>query len=257
MSGIPERRATGLERAIAGRKAPRPTPLDALRLARRRWFAGERLDMGALARALGVSRATLYSWVGSREQLLGEVVWSFAREGVRQARESAVGSGVDYVVDVVERFDRMNASFPPLRRFIEQDPELALRVLASKDGPVQARMIAACRDLLAEQVAAGALTPALDVDTLAYLMIRIAESFLYSDLITGSEPDVEKAVEAVRVLLHAPPLPPRRRTAPAKSPRPRRASGATPQARARSRARGESVRNSLPSSPTSTTSSTS
>jgi AcrR family transcriptional regulator len=213
MSRTSDRPATGLERAIATRGVLRPTPLDALRLARRRWFAGDRIDMGALARDLGISRATLYSWVGSREQLLGEVVWSFAREGVRQAREGAVGSGVDYIVDVVERFDRMNASFPPLRRFIEQDPELALRVLASKNGPVQGRMIATCRELLAEQVAAGAFTPALDLDSLAYLMIRIAESFLYSDVIAGSEPDVDKAVEAVRVLLHAPPLPPRPKVA--------------------------------------------
>ena len=45
-------------------------------------------------------------------------------------------------------------------------------------------------------------------------MIRIAESFLYSDVIAGSEPDVEKAVEAVRVLLHAPPLPPRMKVTP-------------------------------------------
>jgi AcrR family transcriptional regulator len=192
-------RPTALERARA--VAPRPTPLDALRLARRRWFANERLDMGALARELGVSRATLYSWVGSRERLIGEVIWSFAEEGLRQALEEARGSGAEYILDVVERFARMNAAFGPLRRFIEQDPELALRVLTSKNGPVQERMIDAARELLAGQVAAGELTPALDLDTLAYLLIRVNESFLYSDVITGSEPDVDKALEAIRLLL--------------------------------------------------------
>jgi AcrR family transcriptional regulator len=198
-------RTTALERARG--ETPRPTPLDALRLARRRWLANERLDMGALARELGISRATLYSWVGSRERLIGEVIWSFAEEGLRQALEGASGSGPAYVLDVVERFARLNASFEPLRRFIEQDPELALRVLTSKKGPVQERMIGAARELLTEQVAAGKLTPALDVDTLAYLMIRVNESFLYSDLITGSEPDVDKALDVVRILLHAGPLP--------------------------------------------------
>jgi AcrR family transcriptional regulator len=195
------KRTTALERALDG--GGRPTPLDALRLGRRRWLAGERLDMGALARELGVSRATLYSWVGSREKLIGEVIWSFAEAGVRQAREEAGGTGADYVVDVVDRFAHLNAAFEPLRRFIEQDPELALRILTSKDGPVQGRMIAVARELLAEQIEAGALSPALDVDTLAYLMVRVNESFLYSDLITGSEPDVDKGVEVVRVLLHA------------------------------------------------------
>ena len=205
-------RPTALERALASEGAtPRPTPLDALRLARRRWLAGERIDMGALAAELGISRATLYSWVGSRERLIGEVLWSFAENGLAQARAAARGSGADYIVDVVERFARLNATFEPLRRFVEQDPELALRVLTSKNGPVQSRMIDVAKELLSEQVDAGRLTPALDVDTLAYLMVRVNESFLYSDVITGSDPDVDKGVEVVRVLLHAGPLPPRRK----------------------------------------------
>jgi AcrR family transcriptional regulator len=194
-------RATALERARQAE--PRPTPLDALQLARRRWLTGERLDMGGLAKELGISRATLYSWVGSRERLIGEVIWSFAEQGLRQATEAARGEGADYVVGVVDRFARLNASFEPLRRFIEQDPELALRILTSKKGPVQERMIAAARSLLEEQVAAGKLTLPLDIDTLAYLMIRVNESFIYSDVITGSEPDVDKAVEVVRLLLRA------------------------------------------------------
>jgi tetracycline repressor-like protein len=70
-------------------------------------------------------------------------------------------------------------------------------------------MIAAARELLEEQVQAGTPHPALDIDTLAYTMIRVAESFLYSDVIAGSEPDVDKAVDVVRLMLHAPPLPDR------------------------------------------------
>jgi AcrR family transcriptional regulator len=175
--------------------------------------------MGALAKELGVSRATLYSWVGTRERLIGEVIWSFAADGVRQSREAATGRGPDYVVDVFERFIRLNARFEPLRRFIEQDPELALRVLTSKNGPVQARMIAVSRELLDEQIDAGALTPALDPDALAYTIVRIAESFLYSDVIAGSEPDIEQAVEVVRVLLHAPPPPREKRRARSKRSR--------------------------------------
>jgi AcrR family transcriptional regulator len=195
---------TPLERALGSDgNTTRPTPLDALALARRRWLAGERLDMGALARDLGISRATLYSWVGSRERLIGEVLWSFADDGLRQAREAATGAGADYVVDVFRRFIYLNATFEPLRRFIERDPELALRVLTSKDSPVQGRMIAAAHDLLAQQVEAGALAPALDLDTLAYTLIRVAESFLYSDVITGSEPDVDKAVDVAGALLRA------------------------------------------------------
>jgi AcrR family transcriptional regulator len=198
---------TRLERAL--RATPRPAPVDALALARQRWLAGERLDMGALAKELGVSRATLYSWVGSRERLIGEVLWSFAEQGIAEARAQAGGIGAERIVDVFDRFTHANASFAPLRRFIEQDAELALRVLTSKRGPVQERMIAVARELLVAEVEAGALEPALDVDTLAYLLVRVAESFVYSDIITGTEPDVEKAIDVVRVLLHSPPPPPR------------------------------------------------
>jgi AcrR family transcriptional regulator len=190
---------TRLEREL--RAKPRPTPVDALALARRRWLAGERLDMGALAKELGVSRATLYSWVGSRERLIGEVLWSFAEQGMAQARADATGTGADYIVDVFDRFTHANASFAPLHRFIEQDAELALRVLTSKQGPVQERMIAVARELLVAEVEARTFEPALDVDTLAYLLVRVAESFIYSDIITGTEPDVEKAIEVVRILL--------------------------------------------------------
>jgi len=124
---------------------------------------------------------------------------------LKQARTAATGAGADRIVDVFQRFIHLNATFKPLRRFIEQDPELALRVLTSKRSPVQGRMIAAARELLAEEARTGALTPALEADTLAYTLIRVAESFLYSDVIAGSEPDVKRAVEVVRVLLHARP----------------------------------------------------
>src|SRR5215471_842031 len=206
MSANPNPKQTALERAVLEPAAvARPTPLDALGLARKRWLAGERLDMGALAEELGISRATLYTWVGSKDRLLGEVLWSFAADGVEQAKAQAKGTGADYVVDAFERFARMNASFEPLLRFVAREPELALRLITSKHGPVQARMIAATRKLLTEQAQAGELELAFDADTLAYLIIRVAESFIYSDVITGSEPDVDKAVDVVRVLLHAPP----------------------------------------------------
>jgi AcrR family transcriptional regulator len=196
---------TALERAILGTAAAKPVPLDALRLARKRFLAGERLDMGALAEELGISRATLYTWVGSKERLLAEVLWSFAANAFKQASAEANGTGADYILDVFERYARMNAAFEPNIRFVEREPELALRLIASKHAPVQGRMIAATRELLIEQVEAGALELAFDADTLAYLIIRVAESFIYSDVITGSEPDVDKAVEVVRALLHTAP----------------------------------------------------
>jgi AcrR family transcriptional regulator len=208
---------TYLERAL---EAPAPsavTPLDALRLARERWLADGRLDMGSLAAELGVSRATLYRWVGSRERLLGEVLWSLAEVAIRDARAAASGSGPDFLTDSIERYMRAASEFVPVKRFVEQDPEYALRVLASKHSPMQRRSIAAMREQLAEQVQLGRLVPALELDDLAYVIVRIVESYLYSDVIAGTEPDIGRAVEVIDALLHAPPARRRRRRARARS----------------------------------------
>src|SRR2546425_7072652 len=153
----PEPPMTSLERALNGNGAAPATPLDALRLARERWLESGRLDMGDLAADLGVSRATLYRWVGTKERLLGEVLWTFAEASFHDALAAARGSGADYVAEMVERYLGAAAEFEPVRRFIEQDPEYALRVIASKHSPLQRRSVAALRDVLAEQVEAGAL----------------------------------------------------------------------------------------------------
>jgi AcrR family transcriptional regulator len=198
-------RPTFLERALDAETEPAVTPLDVLEAARRIWLDGSRLEMGSLATELGLSRATLYRWVGSKERLLGEVAWSFAQDTFEQARKRVGGSGADYIAGVIERYLRSAIAFPALRRFIEHDPEYALKVMTSKHSPMQRRSVAATRELLAEQVEAGTFQAPLDLDTLAYVIVRIAESFLFGDIITGSEPDVDQACEAIEALLHAPP----------------------------------------------------
>jgi AcrR family transcriptional regulator len=195
-------KTTRLSRALTDGETPaRPTPLDAFRLARRKWLAGERIDMGALAAELGVGRATLFRWVGSRELLLGEIVWSVQQPFIERARTEVKGNGPAAVAEVCERMMRATLSFAPLRRFIESDPEYALRVLTSKSSTVQSHNIEAMRAGLEEQVAAGHLRPKLPVDTLAFVIVRLAESFVYADIISGREPAVDQAGAAIRVLL--------------------------------------------------------
>jgi AcrR family transcriptional regulator len=197
---------TSLERALDGGPGTPATPLDALRVAREQWLASGRLDMGALAGELGISRATLYRWVGTRERLLGEVLWTLAAAAIREARARAKGTGADFLADSIERYMRAALQSEPVTRFLRQEPELALRVLTSKHSPMQRRSIAAMAEQLREQVQAGKLEPALDPDDLAYVIVRIVESYLFSDLITGTEPDVDKAVDTIYALLHAPPV---------------------------------------------------
>ena len=83
-----------------GAAEPPAVPPEVLRLARRRLAAGERLEMSSLAAELGVNRVTLYRWVGSRERLLVEVLWSMAESALRRVR-SEVPAAPDRAVKVV------------------------------------------------------------------------------------------------------------------------------------------------------------
>jgi AcrR family transcriptional regulator len=196
---------TVLQRHLAGEVRAPVGPLDALRAARRRFLAGRRLDMSELAGALGISRATLYRWVGDREQLLGEVLWSFAEAGLEEARahadRTAKDQGVDWVVRYNAHFVRATAGFEPIRRFLEAEPDAGLRVLTSNRGVAEGRLIESLRATLDERVASGHLKLRLDPGDLAYVIVRISESFIWREFITGDEPDLDRASDVVRVLL--------------------------------------------------------
>ena len=192
---------TPLERRLAGEEEAGVSPLDAFAAARRRFLRRERIDMQELAAELGISRATLYRWVGSRDQLLGEVIWSLGEIELARDRATVSQRGVEGFVEVYEHFLGATASNPAMRHLLETAPEAALRILTSKAGVVQRRLIDVTRGMLQELVDAGELEPRLDLDDLAYVLVRVGEAFSWTDFITGDEPDVSKAAEVVRVLL--------------------------------------------------------
>jgi AcrR family transcriptional regulator len=193
---------TILERHLAARNQERPvTPTDVLYAARRRFLRSQRIDMNELAQELGIGRATLYRWVGSRDQLLGEVLWSLAEQGLARARSEAGGRGAAWVLGVYSRFGELIVELEPLRHFVKSEPECALRVMTSKASPLQRRVVDAFREVLVEARERSGLRLRLDPETLAFAMVRIAESFLWTDLITGEAPDLVKAREVTEVLL--------------------------------------------------------
>ena len=176
----------------------RPTPLDAFLLARRRFLAGERIDMSALAAELGVNRVTLYRWVGSREKLLVEVIWSLARKTLdNEIRAGERHTGSERVVTTVGRFVAATLSNPGFARFLADEGELAMRLLTSREHDFQPRLIDAVRDLLEQE----RLDLPADLDDVAYTMVRIVESYIYLDLILGERPDAGRAEAILRLLL--------------------------------------------------------
>ncbi|WNG32594.1 TetR/AcrR family transcriptional regulator [Archangium violaceum] len=181
----------------------RATPQQLFALAMDWWTKGERFDIGRMAQELGVSRATVFRWVGTRELLYGEVLSSLFAEALDTARKEARGEGAELITDITQRLLHFIVQDEPLRRFVQQDPEYAMRVLMSKSSTVEQRNAASVRAALEDGVRAGLIRPAMDLDALAYVIIRIGESFLYRDAITGDPPDVQSAITAIRILLTA------------------------------------------------------
>jgi AcrR family transcriptional regulator len=179
--------------------------MDAFALARKYWLDYKRIDIGEMAVELGVARATLFRWVGTRENLYGEVIASLFTRSLDRALALAKSPGLEQFFEVTERLLVTLVSSGPLRTFVTSDPEFALRVLTSKHSPVQHRCVQAFRLQIEKHTADGSMEPALPAEDLAYLLVRIVESFLYRDVITGAEPDMTAALQAIRILVTAKP----------------------------------------------------
>jgi AcrR family transcriptional regulator len=179
----------------------KPTALDAFLLARRKFLAAERIDMSALAQELGVNRVTLYRWVGSRDKLLVEVIWSLGARTLRNEAKRTRRTGSERIVTVVGRFIAAVLSNPGFSRFLAEEGELAMRLLTRRENDFQPRLIDAVEKLLAEEVDAGRMDLPADLRDVAYTMVRIIESYIYLDLIIGEEPAARRAESILRLLL--------------------------------------------------------
>src|SRR3954471_7499401 len=198
----PSATPTRLQQALTGDAAlRRPTPVDAFLLARRKFLAAERIDMSALADELGVNRVTLYRWVGSREQLLVEVVWSLASRTLEKVDARVRAKGAERIVRVVTRFLEAVISNEGMRRWLAEEGELAMRLLTRHDTDFQPRLIDAIQRLLQEETEAGRLDLPVELREVAYVIVRLIESYTYLDLITGEEPDARRAEPVLRLLL--------------------------------------------------------
>ena len=185
-----------------GTTPPEEIPPEIFQAALATFTERRRLDMRAMAAELGMGRATLYRKVGNRDRLLGEVVWFLTRRALVAAIEQAGDrTGADRVVAVADSFMSFVRAQQDLRRLLEAEPEAALRILTSKQGPVQQGIVEALERLLAQEEERGHLRLSIDRYTLAYVIVRVGESFLYADVIADNEPDVKAAVEVVARLL--------------------------------------------------------
>jgi AcrR family transcriptional regulator len=183
-------------------REPRPTskktPMDAFELASRWFLAGRRIDMVQLATEVGVSRATLYRWVGSREALLAEVIWSATGAELENIRGRLTSSGLDAIRTALEAALTMIRNAEALRKFVAEDPEYALRLLTTRQSVVQNGLVNWCTQLVADHLRVREDT---DVADLSYAIVRVAEGFAWSDMITGEEPSPQRAIKIIDMLI--------------------------------------------------------
>lgn len=191
------------------RDGEHPDVVRAFDRAREAFIAGRRIDMGTLAASLGIDRTSLFRWVGNRDALLGEVLWSLAVPTLvhADAATAAEPAGAARVAALLTRFvDDLNTA-DYFRDFLRREPARALRLLTTKESPIQRRYVATVEWLIARDLTDGArataLGGAIDAHSLAYLLVRVSESFTYADLISGDQPSAQRAGQAFRLLLRA------------------------------------------------------
>ncbi|WP_241896161.1 QsdR family transcriptional regulator [Rhodococcus sp. 66b] len=94
----------------------------------------------------------------------------------------------------------MSAAVLGCFRQLTREPQKALCILTTGLGPIQGTMVESVRRLIEAEIPEQ-IRPDLPVEDMAYLLVRVGESFIYNDLLTGGTPDTEKARLAFRLIL--------------------------------------------------------
>jgi AcrR family transcriptional regulator len=188
-------------------RPPAASREDVLAAALHRYLRGRRVDVRAIAAELGLGRTTIYRWFGSREGLLGEVLFCATEPLIAAARAGARGRGGRGLLDTFDRLNRSLADAPALRQFLEQERDAALRIITSSGGTLQPRMVARITGLIEDEVRAGNYEPPVEPATLGYAIVRLAEAFLFNDAAAGMRGDVDRLREVEAAILGVKPSP--------------------------------------------------
>jgi AcrR family transcriptional regulator len=172
-----------------------------------RWINdGKRLDMQGLADELGISRATLFRHVGSREELLTEALWVITERTLAAAAaqwEAERPGGELHTPGTGRHINAVVSQSKSLRRLLDDEPALTLRVLTDPRGRVQTGIVTFIEALLRRDIAEFGLVSLIEPDALAYALVRLGESFLYADVLAARKPDVVTADRLQQALVHS------------------------------------------------------
>jgi AcrR family transcriptional regulator len=179
----------------------RPSVNDLLALAKQRFLEDKFESIEQLSAELGISRSVAYKWVGNSEQLLSLVIAQITEDSFNEVCSQVKSKGAKRVIDVLMQISHKVAAQKAHRRLVEKNPEKFLRMIASKAAPIQSKSIQLTQALLEEEQSRGRLQLPFDAHTLAYVLVRVCESFLYAETIANEPMDFEKEELALKALL--------------------------------------------------------
>lgn len=188
------------------RPGPGPRGTRAVALAARWIHDGRRLDMQRLAAELGVSRVTLFRHAGGREELLSRALWLLTERALAAAAarwEAERPAGELHTPGFGREVNAIVARSAGLRRLLDDEPALTLRVLTDPRGRVQTGIVAFVTALLRRDMAEFGLVSLIEPESLAFALVRLGESFLYADVLAARTPDVAAADRLQQALVRS------------------------------------------------------
>jgi hypothetical protein len=130
-------------------------------------------------------------------------VWSLALRTFEYVEAKVSATGAERIVAIVTGFLDTIITNPGMQRWLGEDGEHAMRLLTGRRTDFQQRLIDAIESMLAEEAKASRLDLPVDLHELAYVIVRLIESYTYLDLITGEQPEAQRAEPMLRMLLRA------------------------------------------------------
>jgi AcrR family transcriptional regulator len=190
------------DRLALAAQAPRASLGTAFRVACTWFMEGRRLDISALAEEVGVSRVTMHRWVGTRDDLLSEVMWHLTSRTIDRLLAEVDDAGISpRAPELLGRYVDAIASNTGVLRMQREEPEAFVRLCTTSASPFQMRMVARVAEILAGDRAAGHLSIDLTDDELAFAVVRLLEAYAHAPTLTSEPADPALATRVLRALL--------------------------------------------------------
>ncbi len=162
--------------------------------------------MQGLADELGMSRVTLFRKAGGREALLGKALWLLTERSLLAATrgwERERPAGDLHSPGTGRHLNAIVSESVGLRRLLDEEPALAMRVLTDPRGQIQSGVVKYVAGLLRQDMDEFGFVPLIEPDALAFALVRLGESFIYADILAARTSDVDTANRLQQALINA------------------------------------------------------